>query len=418
MEINRAERGGDVATFGQIFTPQAVVEAMLNLRQHRRRTLEPSCGQGAFSAHIDDCVAIEIDPRHAPPASINIDFFAYPTTEKFHTVIGNPPFVRHRDIHPATCKLLTSHLFDKRANLYLFFIEKAIHHLVDHGELIFITPHSFLKSTSALALNRWLYHMGTITHIIHLGDCRIFSSAMPNCTIWRFEKSATNRSVLYAEIPRQKLTQALLMSPPWQTRLFVEQQGQLIFAPSAFYIPFKSIAHVKVGAVSGADAIFANARYGNRDFVYSATRKSGKTRKMLWVDAQSAPNDYLRAHKNTLINRKIRPFHENNWWHWGRGYPQTLAPRIYVNQKTRHPRPFFIHPCRQFDGSILAIFPHQGDVALQALCDELNNTDWNKLGFVCDGRFMFSQRSLENVCLPENFARYKIESLGAINDDL
>ncbi|MCZ3030507.1 hypothetical protein NYY88_19565, partial [Acinetobacter baumannii] len=87
-------------------------------------------------------------------------------------------------------------------------------------------------------------------------------------------------------------------------------------------------------------------------------------------------------------------FDEHNWWHWGRGYPITDAPRVYVNTKTRHPRPFFLHECNNFDGSILAIFPHDPNMDMKAFCDALNVVDWKALGFVCDGRFLFSQRSL------------------------
>ncbi|GAA9841538.1 hypothetical protein VN0563_11700 [Helicobacter pylori] len=40
---------------------------------------------------------------------------------------------------------------------------------------------------------------------------------------------------------------------------------------------------------------------------------------------------------------------------------------------------------------------------LQNLCDKLNAINWQELGFVCDGRFLFSQRSLENALLPKDF---------------
>ena len=36
----------------------------------------------------------------------------------------------------------------------------------------------------------------------------------------------------------------------------------------------------------------------------------------------------------------------------------------------------------------------------------LNRVDWNDKGFVCDGRFIFSQRSLENTLLPIDFERF------------
>lgn len=46
-----------------------------------------------------------------------------------------------------------------------------------------------------------------------------------------------------------------------------------------------------------------------------------------------------------------------------------------------------------------------GSITLQNLCDKLNEIDWQELGFVCDGRFLFSQRSLENAMLDSSFHR-------------
>ncbi len=41
----------------------------------------------------------------------------------------------------------------------------------------------------------------------------------------------------------------------------------------------------------------------------------------------------------------------------------------------------------------------------------LNDVDWSELGFVCDGRFLFSQRSLEQALLPEAFAEFAVLGL-------
>src|SRR4051812_15356609 len=53
----------DVTALGQVFTPPAVVAQMLALRRNQGRTLEPSCGDGAFSRQLAACVAIEFDAR-------------------------------------------------------------------------------------------------------------------------------------------------------------------------------------------------------------------------------------------------------------------------------------------------------------------------------------------------------------------
>jgi len=69
-------------------------------------------------------------------------------------------------------------------------------------------------------------------------------------------------------------------------------------------------------------------------------------------------------------------------------------------------KPFFTHPCTDYDGAVMAIFPRRPDVDIEAFRDTLNAVDWADLGFVCDGRFLFTQRSLENAPLPAAFAEF------------
>lgn len=398
----------DITTLGQVFTPPSVVQAMLALRRNAGRVLEPSCGDGAFSSQLPGCVAIELDRLHAPAGSLHMDFFAYPetSTHPFDTIIGNPPYVRYQDIHPATRALIRSKLFDLRSNLYLFFIEKAVRHLAPGGELIFITPRDFLKATSSVRMNPWLYRQGTITHAIELGDARVFSAAVPNCLIWRFEKDCYERTMQYAAIGNRDSLATALAAPPWETRHFIEAAGQLMFTKERYPLQLKDMASVKVGAVSGADAIYADEQWGNRDFVCSSTVKTGKTRRMIWIGKDDPAPAALLPHKQRLITRAICPFDETNWWHWGRGYPITEAPRIYVNGKTRQTQPFFLHDSPHFDGAVLAIFPHDPHIDLREFCAAMNAVAWDQTGFVCDGRFLFTQRSLENAPLPHHFQQY------------
>lgn len=90
----------------------------------------------------------------------------------------------------------------------------------------------------------------------------------------------------------------------------------------------------------------------------------------------------------------------------GRDFYKSDRQRIYVNCKTRNAKPFFVNDCKNYDGSVLAIFPMNENVDIDKICNDLNNVDWTELGFVCDGRFLFSQRSLENCLLPDKFGEY------------
>lgn len=381
----------DVQNLGQVFTPQVVVEQMLLLRKNRGRVLEPSCGNGAFSNHIPNCVAIELDPTKAPAHALVMDFFDYPTSNTFETVIGNPPYVRFQDILPDTKSRLDKRLFDERTNLYLFFIEKCLRHLTDNGELIFITPRDFLKATAAKRFNERLYKLGTITDWIELGDRKIFSGFSPNCAIWRFEKNNFSRLTCFTNESGIK-----------QTRKFACVSGQLSFTTNEYSVRFSEVFFVKVGAVSGDDEVFTSDEFGNREFVCSTTVKDGKTRRMIF----NMNTPYLEAFKSRLLSRRIKKFDESNWWTWGRAHYQSNETRIYVNCKTRHSRPFFLHDCKDYDGSVLAVFPKNQTLPLKQLCEQLNAVNWAELGFMCDGRYLFSQRSLEQSLLPEAFAAF------------
>jgi adenine-specific DNA-methyltransferase len=379
----RGAKGGgplNVHALGQVFTPPAVVERMLALRKRRGRSLDPSAGDGAFCTRVTGCEAIEIDPAVAPPGAKVMDFFALPLTEKFDTIIGNPPYVRQQDIPAETLARLDSTLFDGRSNLYLYFIEKAVRHLRRGGELIFIVPREFAKLTAARKLNAFLYEEGDITDFVELGDARIFGSHNPNCAIFRFERGRHARRL-------------------HDGRHFALVDGQLMFLRGDYRVPLSELFEVKVGAVSGADEVFEHPE-GDAEFVCSKTIDDGRTRRMIF----SQPHPRLEEHKEQLLARRVRRFDENNWWHWGRLHHVSDAPRLYVNCKTRRERPFFLHDCKNYDGSVLALFPRLPGLDLALAADMLNDqVDWEELGFVCDGRFLFNQRTLQNCLLPPVF---------------
>lgn len=373
-----------VAHFGQVFTRDDIVQQMLALRRNHGRVLEPSAGAGAFSQRIPGCVAVELDARVAPADAWLGDFFAYPLAERFDTIIGNPPYVRHQDILSDTKALLDSQLFDRRSNLYLYFIEKCVHHLKPGGELIFITPRDFIKLTAARKLNAWLFEQGSITDFMETGDSGIFGEFVPNCAIWRFEKDRRDRRM-------------------HDGRRFAEHAGQLLFLSGDYSVPLSELFVVKVGAVSGADEVFAHAE-GNAEFVCSTTIDDGRTRRYIY----DTYHPHLDAFKDRLLARRIKQFSEDNWWRWGRRHHENSGPRIYVNSKTRRRQPFFLHDCRNYDGATLALFPRERTLNLERAVELLNAAvDWHDLGFICDGRYLFTQRSLQLCSLPAIFSELR-----------
>lgn len=436
--------------YGQFFTNELIVKDMIKLIKNNGSVLEPSCGDGVFlnylvgrknvKENIKEITAIEIDEDVIPKVSnfqgfsinkkisiINNDFLDYDIENKYDTIIGNPPYVKYKEMLSSTKNIIESFkpinfdIFDKRTNLYMFFIYKAFLHLKDHGELIFIVPREFLNSTAAEKMNSILYKNGTMTDVWDYGDSKIFNNAQPNCIVFRYEKGNFSRITNFKKIKwryernqrnmqNNNVIQEVLEE---NKRCFFENNGKIYFlknfknfknfekdSESEQRISFSDLFFVKVGGVSGADKYFDN-NDGNIEMVYSKTCQTGKLKKMIY----NIPHKDLIPFKNILINRKIKKFDENTWYMWGRDFYHSDQERIYVNAKTRCNTPFFYNECKNYDGSVLAIFPKfpADKNVCQKICKMFNEVDWDELGFVCDDRFQFSQKALESTILPFTF---------------
>ena len=381
-----------VKQLGQVYTPENIVKFMFNMSTKNGNILEPSAGNGSFTRWIKNnsdrkITSIEIDPdnKQSDLDFIIMDFFDYGENIKYQTILGNPPYVSFKNINENTLSKieLKSYLnsYDNRTNLYIYFIRKCVEHLEEGGEMILITPREFIKATSSIKLNNFLYNSGTITDWYEYGDSVVFKGYSPNVVIWRFEKDNFTR--------KTKTNDGV--------KVFRINDGQISFSNNENSIKFSDLFFVKVGAVSGMDEVFTNEN-GNQSFVCSFTKKTGKLKKMFY----NIKHDDLLKFKNKLINRKIKNFNENNWWQWGRGLYESNSDRIYVNCKTRDNKPFFINEHKYYDGSVLAIFP-KVNIDMKKAVDFLNEVDWHELGFKVGGRLCFTQKSLENVYLPGLF---------------
>ncbi|EAJ2975781.1 class I SAM-dependent methyltransferase [Campylobacter jejuni] len=369
----KTTKNGFNRELGQFFSPPILVEKCISLIQNKNgRLLEPSCGNGAFRKCMNNnSVFIEIDKNVIINNSVlNMDFFEYDVNEKFDTIIGNPPYVDNKFLnikHQTSIKI--------QANLYLYFIEKCFYHLKDGGEIIFIVPRDFIKMTSAKVVNNLLHKHGTITHFYDYGDKKLFKEACPNICIFRYEKNNFS----------------------YKTDTFLGKQNFLIndgiitFSTNKNVRPLGDFFDIKVGAVSGKDEVFVSEK--GEKFVYSKTATTKTLKRMIYNKYDSS----LEKFKNTLLNRRIKKFDETNWWHWGREVDfRENQPRIYVNCKTRNKTPFFTANCDKWDGSILALF-FKKNMDLEKATKILNSIEWDRMGFVTGGRYIFSQKSLKEA---------------------
>lgn len=100
------------------------------------------------------------------------------SNEGFDLIVGNPPYVRAKNIDLETKILLTNWSVTKSGNpdLYIPFFEIGLENLNKNGILGYITVNSFFKSVNARELRKYLQTNKYDLSIIDFGDEKLFES--------------------------------------------------------------------------------------------------------------------------------------------------------------------------------------------------------------------------------------------------
>ena len=189
--------------YGQYFTISLIADFMVTLISHSKdsRVLEPSCGKGVFLDQLVDkgftnISAYEIDKTLGAKYDFIkfLSFLSVPTNEKFDVVIGNPPYIRWKNIEPELkSELEGNELWNRYFNSlcdYLFiFILKSIEHLKEGGELIFICTEYWLNTTHSVTLRNYMCQNGYFTEIYHFKETPLFEKVTASFIIFKFVKS-------------------------------------------------------------------------------------------------------------------------------------------------------------------------------------------------------------------------------------
>ena len=369
---------------GQYFTVNKLLqEAVFNMVKYKGEPLlEPSFGAGhllkPFKGLSDSypMTCYELDHEIDLVVTFNEhqkviygDFTAQKITERFKTIIGNPPYVAR---HGAK-------------NLYIVFIEICYGLLKKDGELVFIVPSDFFKMTSASAIIETMAMNGAFTDVYFPHDERLFDGASIDVVVFRYEKGCTaKRSVvngkdMFCNVHRGIITFS---------------ESELIGAPLSEHFD------IYVGPLTGRDEVYRNA-IGNIDVLSDKDRTERFIFTETFPTANAAVNEHLLKNKEELLSRKIKKFTEDNWFEWGA--PRNIKsiqsnmgkPCIYVRSLTRSNEVAFVGTVQFFSGSLLCMIPNTG-VNLTEVVAFLNSHDFQK-DYRHAGRFKIGQKMLECV---------------------
>ena len=380
-----AKEKKDIHEKGQYFTKNKILQEFVRrlILNKPNKILEPSMGRGDLIKYIQSITPnIEFD-LYEIDETINFlpeiqkeqihfgDFLQQEINNKYKTIIGNPPYVK-----------------TKTGNLYIDFIDRCYELLEDKGELIFIVPSDFIKLTSSGKVINKMMENGTFTHIIHPNKENLFDNASIDIIVFRYCKDNTLLKKILVNNEEKFLvnTNGILT--------FTEQENTNTQTLSEYF-------NVYVGMVTGRESVYKNEEFGN----ITLLNKKEQRDKYIFMDKFPSNNEelniYMLTNKNTLINRKIKKFTEDDWFKWGAPRNQKNIENnmgkecIYVSNLTRSKEVAFVGKVEYFGGSLLMMIPKQ-TTDLKKIVEYLNSEKF-KSNYMFSGRFKIGHKQLSNV---------------------
>ena len=194
--------------YGQYMTPEIIANFMVSLADLSKNSkiLEPCSGKGIFLDALKKqgykkITAFEIDPSIVNPTdNVKIaSFVSEPIKEKYDLVIGNPPYIRWKNLEEELKEELTiNELWNKHCNSLCdyscVFIIKSIELLEEGGQLIFITPEYWLNTTHSINMRNYMIENGYFEKIYHFNETPIFEDATVSTIIFKYVKTKNKKS--------------------------------------------------------------------------------------------------------------------------------------------------------------------------------------------------------------------------------
>jgi len=254
---------------GQVFTRRIIADYMVSFftLPSKSLVLDPCFGDGVFlnslSSNTDYLqIGYEIDPklfasykRQSKKNTLhNSDFLLSNINEKFDGIIMNPPYIRHEKIDDLAqygltkAKLFEQDIFSalpKSANLYMFFVVKAIDLLKPNGELIVIFPDSWLNSRSGGMFRNSLSKNCSVEKRIHVSGQAFEKKALVDVVILKLRKNSSlaDCEPVYVSIDDNVISNRV-----------VEHFNNMVRST----VPFHSYATIKRGLTTGFNDVFIN----------------------------------------------------------------------------------------------------------------------------------------------------------------
>lgn len=288
---------------GQVFTSQTVAKYMVSLLNIGTSSsiLDPCFGDGVFidacldagytnicGYEIDDRLYRNVKKKHPHLELLNSDYLRADETLKYDAIIMNPPYIRQEKIDELSelgiskAILRSNPLFSDlptTANMYMYFIIKALKMLKANGKLVVIFPSSWIKAQSGKNFEKIIKSQSIIEKQIHITGEVFQKNALVDVVILCIKKAkeSSNQSVIHLSLSNNVIIPRILQK---STRRLLSNA-----------IPFCTYASVRRGLTTGANTIFINPPIKRKSQFVTAIVSSPKS--IIGFSTNSAVTDHL-----------------------------------------------------------------------------------------------------------------------------
>lgn len=264
-----------MADLGQVFTNGNVAKYMVSLFDLPKQAeiMDPCYGAGSFlkalaSSGYSKVTACEMDKilfestksEYSQYQLINGDFLKVEESNIYDGIIMNPPYIRQEKIDELKSYGITKENLRSKsifsglpstANMYMYFIMKAIDLLKDGGQLIVIFPSSWMNARSGAEFQNLMLSKCGLERQIHIYGDIFEQEALVEVSILKLVKGRTATTVNeeYLESNDGKL---VAVSAIHEKKI------------NLFSYPFSELATIKRGLTTGC-----NEMYINPDLLYA-----------------------------------------------------------------------------------------------------------------------------------------------------
>lgn len=321
------KKGEDIKLdLGQVFTNSLIANYMVKMLgvEKQSNILDPCFGDGAFikaaldfgyynisGCEIDSKLYVGIHKKYPKVNLFNCDFLSLDEKIKYKAIIMNPPYVRQEKINDLALLGITKeslrqnsiyNVLPAKANLYMYFIIKAINILEDKGTMVVIFPGSWLKTDDGDTFKKAIQSECTITDVRYVKGRAFESNAIVEVIILRLKKEHISYITNVSHICVNEKTGIGALNISGYNGLNLD-----------FKKKFCEFANIRRGITTGANKLFINPPVPNEDtkkIISSPKDVNGfftddaSTDRMLWLCGEPKNNTtkkYLEKCKNEIL---------------------------------------------------------------------------------------------------------------------